>query len=105
MVQVRGPSDSGLIAVVRALDEYLAKHAGADLVVYRHDSVSIRIRIIDPDFAPVSRIQRHQSILPYLRKLPDELLSDVTVILLLAPNESDDSLANMEFENPVEAFS
>jgi stress-induced morphogen len=105
MVQVRGPSDSSLIAVVEALDEYVAYHPTADVVVYRRDPVSIRIRIVDSDFAALNRIARHNAILPYLRKLPEELRTDITVLQLLTPEETETSLANMEFENPVPAFS
>jgi stress-induced morphogen len=103
MVQVRGPSDSGLMAIGAALDEYLAHHPSAQVVVYRRDSVSIRIRIVDPDFAHLNRVQRHHAIMPSLRKLPEELRSDITVLLLLTPDEADGSFANMEFENPVPA--
>ena len=101
MVQVRGPSDNSLVAIGSALDDYLAQHPAAEVVVYRRDPVSIRIRIIDPDFAPLNRAQRHQAIVPYLRALPQELRSDITILLLLSPDEADNSLANMEFENPV----
>lgn len=67
---------------------------------YRYNTASIRIRVIDERFAGKSNPQREILVEPSLAKLPEETQADVTVLLLLAPDEVRDSLANIEFENP-----
>jgi stress-induced morphogen len=67
---------------------------------YRYNSASIRVRIVDESFRGKSKLERQELVLPVLEKLPDETQSDITILLLLAPEEVDQSMMNLEFENP-----
>src|SRR5437899_594362 len=55
--KVRGKSDDTLDAIMAALATYEAQHPRAKIEGYRQNSVSIRIRIIDPDFAGIGRAE------------------------------------------------
>jgi hypothetical protein len=67
---------------------------------YRYNPASIRVRLVHPRFEPLSRSEREDLVLPVIRQLPDETQSDITILLLLAPEELDRSLMNREFEHP-----
>jgi hypothetical protein len=56
--------------------------------------------VIDPDFAELSKADRGRVVWPYLRKLPEDVQGDITVLLLLSPEEMVGSFANHDFENP-----
>jgi stress-induced morphogen len=69
--------------------------------VYRYNPASIRIRLVNDRFRDLDRIQREEMILPILEKnLPEETWWDITIVLLLTPEELEDSFANREFEKP-----
>lgn len=72
----------------------------AKVDVYRYNSASIRIRIVDDCFKGKSLVEREEMVLPLIRKLPKKTQSDITVLLLLAPEEVSGSLMNLEFEDP-----
>jgi hypothetical protein len=79
---------------------YLPVHPGARIDVYRYNPGSVRVRIIDPDFAGQSLTDRDNGVWQLLEtKLPEEY-GEVNVLLLLAPGEEKTSLMNLEFENP-----
>ena len=61
---------------------------------------SIRVRVIDPTFAGLSRVERERLVRPQVHLLPKDVQSDITVLLLLAPGEERTSLMNLEFEQP-----
>jgi hypothetical protein len=82
------------------ISHYLPDHPRAQIDVYRYNDNSIRIRILDPSFAKVSRPRRTDHILAVLERLPDELVSQIEMILPLAPKEAKDSASNDEFEYP-----
>jgi stress-induced morphogen len=97
----RGKSDQVLQSILDALREYEATHLAADVEVYRQNSASVRVRIIDPDFAGLDRAERHKLVWRMLERLPEDVLSDVTILLLLTPDEVGDSFANFDFEHPI----
>ena len=97
----RGVSDSVIERIVDVLRTYEADHEACQIDVYRQNAVSVRIRIIDPDFAGKGKPQRSQQIWQYLAKLPDEVQSDISTVLLLTPQETASSFANLEFEDPI----
>lgn len=70
---------------------------------YRHNSVSIRVRLVHDEFRDTTRSAREQRVLPIIRTLAEETQQDITVLLLLAPNEVESSMMNVEFEHPVES--
>jgi stress-induced morphogen len=97
----RGTSDEIMERIVEALHAYEADHPRARIDLYRQNPVSVRIRIIDPDFAGQNRIERHKLTWKYFDSLSDDDLSDLSSLILLTPDETGMSFANMEFEDPV----
>lgn len=68
---------------------------------YRQNSASIRIRILDDRFNGKSRTEREDMVIPLIRKaLSEEVQADITVLVLLTNKEVDESMMNVEFENP-----
>jgi stress-induced morphogen len=87
--------------VLDILTEYERTHPQAQIEGRRQNSVSIRLRIIDPDFQGVDRIEREHEIWQLLRKLPEEVFVNITMLLLLTPEEAEHSLASQEFDHPI----
>ena len=94
------PPDEAVRRVLDVLEEYEKGHPHADIEAYRQNSVSVRIRIIDPDFQHMDRVERDDAVWEILEQLPPEDQSQITLLLLLTPDETKDSFANFEFENP-----
>lgn len=99
-IEIKGKPDAALEQVKAAMEEYLTRSPGAKIQLYRQNSVSIRIRIIDPSFKGLSKGERHDLIWPLIEKLPYELQQDISVLLLLTAEEMKESLMNIEFEDP-----
>jgi hypothetical protein len=97
----RGNSDEVIDRIIEALRAYEADHPSAQIDLYRLNSVSVRVRIIDPAFAARSKIDRSKEAWKYLNSLPDEVQSDLSSLILLTPQETKMSFANLEFEDPV----
>ncbi len=87
--------------VLDILTEYERTHPQAQIEGRRQNSVSIRLRIIDPDFQGMDRIEREPAIWQLLRKLPEEVFVNITMLLLLTPEEAEHSLASQEFDHPI----
>lgn len=97
----RGKTDQIIDRIIGVLESYAADHPDAQIDLYRQNPVSVRLRIIDPDFAGLGKPQRHQQAWKYLEQLPEEVQSDISTVLLLAPAEMKNSFANFEFEDPI----
>lgn len=69
-------------------------------VAYRYNPAAIRVRIVDGRFQRVSRSKRFDMVIPYVRELPEKTQQDVSLLLLLTPDELQTSERNWEFENP-----
>jgi stress-induced morphogen len=80
--------------------EYASKHQDAEIKVYRYNSGSIRIRIIDADFQGQSKAQRDRSIWKILEALPNDVRDEISLRLLLTPAERATSLLSAEFDRP-----
>ncbi len=93
--------DAHVQQVLNRLTEYKDLHPHALIHVRRQNPVSLRIRVIDPDFQGVNRVDRESAIWQALSNLPEEIFTDITMLLLLTPEEVEDSLANWEFEHPI----
>lgn len=87
--------------ILDVLTEYERAHPLAQIEGRRHNPVSIRLRIIDPDFQGMDRIAREPDIWKLLRQLPDEVFVNITMLLLLTPEEAEHSLASQEFDHPI----
>jgi stress-induced morphogen len=94
-------SDASVQQVLDVLAAYDDPHPHARIEAYRQNSASIRIRILDPDFQGIDRIQREDTIWELLGRLPEGLQSQITQIVLLTPDEASFSFASFEFENPL----
>ena len=102
----RGPqpdTDEGLRQVAGALDRFTADHAPSSVEIYRHGRYVIRVRVVGEVFRDRSKDDRHRLVWGYLRDLPEDTLSDISVLLLLTPDEKGSSFASFEFDDPVPA--
>jgi stress-induced morphogen len=97
----RGRSDAIIEGIIESLRAYEADHPNAQIDLYRQNPVSVRVRIIDPDFACHDRVERHKNVWKYLDSLEEETQSDISSLILLTPDETKKSFANFEFEDPV----
>ncbi|MFZ1933742.1 MAG: hypothetical protein WCB27_03340 [Thermoguttaceae bacterium] len=97
----RGKSDEILDTIMKVLDKYEADHPRAEIDLYRQNPVSVRVRIIDPEFSGQGKPQRNQQAWRYLQQLPEEVQGDISTVLLLTPDERGTSFANFEFDDPV----
>jgi len=95
----RAESDERQIHTVLA--EYGNAHPKAKIAIQRQNSVSIRVRIVDHDFRGLDLVERDSLIWSMLEKLPEEVLSRITLLLLLTPEETKKSFANFEFDHPI----
>jgi len=97
----RGQSDKIIDGIIESLRAYEADHPNAQIDLYRQNPVSVRVRIIDPDFASLDRVERNTYVWKYLDSLDEESQSDISSLILLTPDETKKSFANFEFEDPV----
>lgn len=93
--------DHEVANITEALIAYRQNHPDAKMDMQRRHKFSIHIRIIDPDFEGMDRVDREPEVRKLLRTLDDETFQNITVIHLFAPSELERSFANLEFENPV----
>ena len=100
-IDIRGRSDEIVDKIAGALRSYSENHPSSSIAIYRQNSVSVRIRVVDPDFVGSDRSQRSQQVWQYLEQLPDEVHGDISTVLLLTPSETEHSFANLEFDDPV----
>jgi stress-induced morphogen len=100
---IKGNPDEELIQVKERLDAYERDHAllpdAAQL--YRQNSASIRIRVINDQFAGMTRSRRHDQVWKYFAVLPEEVQEQITMLLLLPTSELKSSLVNFEFDDPL----
>ncbi len=96
--------DSAVKTIRDALSEYKKAHSEAEIDIQRLNSVSIRIRITDPDFKGSDLVERDSQLWRILEKLPEDVLSQISLLLLFTPEERKKSLANVEFERPVSSI-
>jgi hypothetical protein len=93
--------DPILRQIADALGDYDQAHPQGQIEAYRQNSVSVRIRILSPEFAGRSRAQREDEVWAVLDKLPEEAVAEISLLLLLTPEEAKNSFASSEFDDPV----
>jgi hypothetical protein len=93
-------ADGEVQLIVTALRAYEAEHPRAKVDVYRQNEVSVRVRVIDPDFKGKTLGERERQIWRIINQLPSEVASEVTMLVLMTPGEARKSQANYEFEHP-----
>lgn len=98
----RGSRDVVVERMAKALEEFEATHPGASASLYRQNSASIRVKIVDAGFKGMSKGQRHDRIWDYLgAKLGEDEMQEISILLLLAPDEVNSSFLNVDFEDPI----
>lgn len=97
----RGASDEIVDQIIGALEQFQADFPKSAIDIYRQNKVSVRIRIVEPEFKSQSKSERNKLVWGYLAKLPEEVQSDISTVLLLTPDEKKESFANFEFDDPV----
>jgi hypothetical protein len=97
----RGESDPVIEQIRETFKRFQEDHPSAKIDLYRQNPVSVRIRIIDPNFARYNKVQRNELVWNYLDELSDDTQSDISTLILLTPNETERSFANFEFNDPV----
>lgn len=99
---IRGKQDTAVESLRTALDEYEASHPGSQASLYRQSPGSIRVRIIDDRFAGVSLSRRHDELWDFVSKrVGDEVMGEVSILLAFPRSELDRSLANQDYEDPL----
>lgn len=102
MATIRGHSDPIIEALRRALEIYEQQHPDARAELYRQNSASVRVRVVDPAFARQNRGDRHDQLWEFLAaQAGEEAVADVSVLLPLTPDELSRSFANHDFEHPM----
>src|SRR5258706_16020403 len=100
------PRRNGRNGETRKIAELLEKHfpdhpADYPADAYRYNSASIRVRVVSERFEGKNRAERGKLVYPWLkRELPTDTWQDITLILLLTPDEVENSLMNREFDHP-----
>jgi stress-induced morphogen len=100
-IEIKDSADDVLNKVKDALQPYVDRHNQVEVVIRRQGRYAIRVRIINPAFAGLSRSERHEAIWAYLESLPESILSDVSLLLLLTPEEAAQPLADFAFDDTV----
>ena len=99
---LRGSQDTMVKALKNALEAYEDRFAGSSGSLYRQDRADIRVRIIDERFAGMSRSRRHNQVWKFLADIVgDDVISEVSTLILLPPTELKGSFANLDFEEPL----
>jgi hypothetical protein len=99
-LRVKRP-DSILRQIVDALRQYEKRHPDAQIEAYRQNSVSVRIRVLNPEFAGKTRAEREEEVWDVLNQLPEEAVAEISLLLLLTPSEAKHSFASLEFDEPI----
>jgi len=102
MVAILRQPDAAVEQIAAVLEGYERSNPGAETAVYRYNPASIRIRIVDAAFDGRSKGERHDHVWRYLRQLPEDVASQVSVVLCLVPGET--SLLDIEFRDPTRSY-
>lgn len=93
-------SDAVIESIITGLERYAYDHPEAVIDLYRYNPAAIRVRIIDPVFQGKPRHVRHQYVWKYLEQLSDDDVGDISLFVLITPEEQPRSPGNLEFEYP-----
>ena len=101
MAKRKPKADAYVRQILEALEAgYGADHPRAVIEAYRYNPASIRIRIIDPAFKGLGLLAREEKVWPIIEGLPDDVKADISVLLLIPPEERKTSLMSEEFDDP-----
>ena len=101
----RTPETRMVENVVRSLGSF------AQVDSYRYNAASIRIRVVDPRFESLSRVERDNMVEKCLEQLPPVTQSDIVTMFTFAPSELHQTptsfkeyIFNIEFDDPSPAM-
>lgn len=100
-VQIHGTRDPVTEAYAAQLGPYAAARPGAEVDVYRYSPVSVRVRLIDPTFQGKDRSERHKAVWPILNELDRDVLDELTMLVLISPDEQETSVVNRDFNTGI----
>lgn len=98
--------DGATAAVRKHAERWLRAHdmKAARVDVYRlHPYCSIRVRVVDRAFSGKSMEERDAMTSTLLDDLPDEIDRDISLVLLLSPDELRTDFINHDFDHPLPA--
>ncbi len=106
MVRRSNEKDPVVDVLREALAHYEQAYPGAQSEIDRQNPGAVRIRIVDDRFAQLSRAQRHDDVWGFLTEhvTDRDALGEVSMLLLLTPQEKSTSLSNAEFERPTRSM-
>jgi hypothetical protein len=91
----------------RTVEEVLRNAGFQQVDAYRYNTASIRVRVIDPQFEPLSPEERDAMVEPHLGRLPERTQADIVNLFTFAPSELQQTpktfrefLLNAEFDDP-----
>ncbi len=102
MVKILQEPDEAVEQIAAVLKEYERSHEGSECLVYRYNPASIRVKIVDETFHGQSKGERHDYARGFLSRLPEDVLSQISVLLCLEPGEN--SLVDLEFHDPTRSY-
>lgn len=103
-IKVVRRSDADVLKIRQCLAAYQGQHPRADILLYREDPYSVNMRIIDPDFAGMDRIERQYLVWSFFEQLDDRVGSQPMIVLPLTPEEASESLFSAEFDDIARAW-
>jgi hypothetical protein len=98
MVKILQAPDEAVEQIAAALEAYEKAHKGSECFVYRYNPAAIRVKIVDATFHGWSKGERHDYARGFLSRLPEDVLSQISILLCLEPGES--ALLDLEFHDP-----
>jgi stress-induced morphogen len=103
MATITGGTHDDLVNKIKGvLEEYEKEHPTSQATLYRQNSGSIRIRIVDERFAGRSRGDRHDDAWNFISsRLSDDDIQEISILLLLTVTEQRSSIMNAEFDEPI----
>lgn len=97
---VKSKPDSYSQQIREVLEQhYVPSHQEATVDAYRYNSASVRVRVVDPTFKGKTVAEREKQVWEVLETLPDKVRRDLSMVLLLTPKESAESLLSSEFDD------
>ena len=100
-IRIRGKQDDELKQFSDALAPYAKEHSLARIEIYRRNDAIVCVRIIDPGFRGTGLAEREVPIWKLLEPLPEDVLNQLYLLILVTPQEAKKSMASYEFDHPV----
>jgi hypothetical protein len=94
--------DDNLVAVRDCLEQFCLEHPDTTVELYRHNPMSIRVRIVNAAYRDIDVTERHGAAWQYLAdRLPVDALEEISILLTLTPEEVSREIGSLDFDDPV----